>query len=99
MRDKVKELGGFTSISTKWTQTNKDTRIQVNSAWAKSHFIFRDPKDPSTTREYKDAMSQLYAYSMIGKVKHDDIADSIALAVDYILSFAGNQVTIMKRPF
>ena len=99
VKDKVKELGGFTSITTKWTQTNKETRIQVNSAWAKSHFLFRDPKAPETPREYKDAMNQLYGYSMIGKVKHDDVADVIALTVEYILSFAGNKVTILKRKF
>ena len=99
VKDKVKELGGITSITTKWTQTNKETRIQVNSAWAKSHFLFRDPKDPETSREYKDAMAQLCGYSMIGKVKHDDVADVISLAVDYILSFAGNKVTILKRKF
>lgn len=99
VKDKVKELGGFTSITTKWTQTNKETRIQVNSAWAKSHFLFRDPKDPHTSHEYKGAMGQLYSYSMIGKVKHDDVADVIALSVEYILSFAGNKVTIIKRKF
>ena len=99
VKDKVKDLGGITSITTKWTQTNKETRIQVNSAWAKSHFLFRDPKDPNTSREYKDAMTQLCSYSMIGKVKHDDIADAIALSVEYILSFAGNKVTIIKRRF
>lgn len=99
VKDKVKELGGITSITTKWTQTNKETRIQVNSAWAKAHFLFRDPKDPSTPREYKDAMSQLCSYSMLGKVKHDDVADVIAMSVEYILSFAGNTVTIVKRRF
>lgn len=99
VRDKVKEKGGFTSISTKWTQSNKETRIQTNSAWAKSHFLFRDPTDPSTTKEYRTAMTQLCTYSMIGKVKHDDVADVIALTVDYILNRAGQRVQILKRPF
>lgn len=99
VKDRIKELGGFTSITTKWTQTNKDTRIQVNSAWAKSHFIFRDPKNSSTPKEYRTAMNQLCTYSMIGKVKHDDVADVIALTVDFIQSRAGNRVEILKRPF
>lgn len=99
VRDKVKEQGGITSISTKWTQTNKETRIQVNSAWAKSHFLFRDPKHASTPKEYRTAMSQLCSYSMVGKVKHDDVADVLSLSVDYILSRAGQQVKILKRPF
>ena len=99
VRDIVKELGGFASITTKWTQTNKETRIQTNSAWAKTHFFFRDPKSPTTPQEYRTAMNQLYAYSMVGKVKHDDVADVISLTVEYILSFAGNKATIIKRPF
>lgn len=96
---RVSELGGFTKITTKWTQSSKATRIQVNSAWAKDHFIFRNPNDPKTDREYRAAMNQLYSYSMVGKVPHDDVADVLALAVDYILSFAGNKVQILRRPF
>jgi len=99
VKDKVKELGGFTSITTKWTQTNKTTRIVSNSAWAKSHFYFRDPKDSSTSREYREAMNQLYAYSMVGKVPHDDIADVLSLTVEYILNYMGQRAVIMRRPF
>ena len=97
--DRVKELGGFTKITCKWTQTNKETRIQVNSAWVKDHFIFRDPNDPKTDKEYRAAMNQLCAYSMIGKVKNDDAADVLSLFVEYILSFSANRVTILKKPF
>ena len=99
VKDKVKELGGITSITTKWTQTNKVTRIVSNSAWAKSHFYFRDPKSPDTSREYRDAMNQLYTYSMVGKVPHDDVADVISLTVEYILNYMGQKAVIMRRPF
>ena len=99
VKDRLKELGGFTSITTKWTQTNKNTRIQVNSAWAKSHFFFRDPQDPDTPKEYRDAMRQLFAYSMVGKVAHDDVADVLSLTVEFILSRVGNAVKIIRRPF
>lgn len=99
IKDKVKELGGFTSITTKWTQSNKNTRIVANSAWAKSHFYFRDPKDPTTPKEYRDALSQLCAYSMIGKVPHDDVADVLSLTVEYILNYMGQRAIIMKRMF
>ena len=99
VKDKVKELGGFTSITTKWTQSNKNTRIVANSAWAKSHFYFRDPKDPSTSKEYRDAMNQLCAYSMVGKVPHDDVADVLSLTVEYILNYMGQKVVVMRRPF
>lgn len=99
IKDKVKELGGITAITTKWTQSNKNTRIIANSAWAKSHFYFRDPKDPSTSKEYRDAMNQLYSYSMVGKMPHDDIPDVLSLTVEYILNYMGQKAIIMRRPF
>ena len=99
VKDKVKELGGSTAITTKWTQTNKNTRIVANSAWVKSHFYFRDPNAESTTREYRTAMNQLCSYSMIGKVPHDDVADVLSLTVDYILNYMGQKAVIINRPF
>jgi predicted phage terminase large subunit-like protein len=95
----VKDRGGITHITTKYTTANKETKIIVNSAWVKDHFFFRDPKSPNTDREYRTAMNQLCTYSMVGKVKNDDIADALALFVDFILSFSANKVTILKRPF
>ena len=99
VKDKVKELGGFTSITTKWTQSNKSTRIVANSAWAKSHFYFRDPKSESTSKEYRTAMTQLCSYSMVGRVAHDDVPDVISLTVEYILNYMGQKAVIMRRPF
>ena len=99
IKDKVKELGGFTSITCKWTQSNKVTRIIANSAYAKAHFYFRDPKAPDTTKEYRDAMNQLCSYSMVGRVPHDDVADVISLTVEYILNYMGQKAVIMRRPF
>lgn len=99
VKDKVKELGGIASITTKWTQTNKVTRIVSNSAWAKSHFYFRDTKADSTDKEYRTAMTQLYSYSMVGKVPHDDCADVLSLTVEYILNYMGQRAVIMRRPF
>ena len=99
IKDKLKELGGITSITCKWTQTNKITRIVSNSAWAKAHFYFRDPKSATTDREYRTAMTQLCTYSMVGRVAHDDVADVISLTVEYILNYMGQRAVIMRRPF
>ena len=94
---RVKELGGMTSIQTKWTQTNKDTRIQINSGMVKSNVLFKMPE--KRDREYNEAMKQLTSYSMMGKNKHDDVPDTLAMFVDWQLSDRTNMVTIMKRPF
>ena len=94
---RVKELGGFTSITTKWTQTNKETRIQVNSAMVKEHVLFKD--DSKMDKEYREAIRQLTTYSMMGKNKHDDVPDCLAMFVDWQMSDRSNVVQILKRPF
>ena len=96
---KLKEYGGVTSITTRWTQTNKETRIQSSSGIVKSRFLFLDESEYIKHREYRNAMNQLCTYSMRGKNKHDDIADSLSMCVDYIMNGISNKVTIMKRPF
>ena len=96
---RVKELGGMTSITTKWTQTNKETRIQVNSAMVKEHVLFKDESLYAQDREYREAMMQLTTYSMMGKNPHDDVPDALAMFVDWQMSDRSNIAVIMKRPF
>lgn len=96
---RVKEMGGMTSITTRWTQSNKETRIQTNSGMVKSRVLFKDESLYAQDREYRDAMLQLTTYSMMGKNKHDDVPDALAMFVDWMLSSTNNIVTVMKRPF
>lgn len=96
---RVKELGGLTSITTKWTQTNKETRIQTNSALVKEHVLFKDESMYESDKEYRNAMTQLTTYSMMGKNKHDDVPDTLAMFVDWRMSDRNNIATIMRRPF
>ena len=93
---RVRELGGMTSIQTKWTQSNKDTRIQINSALVKERILF---KYDSPSKEYREMMTQLTSYSMMGKNKHDDVPDALSLFVDWQMSDRANIATIIKRPF
>ena len=97
VQKRLRELGGVTTITTKWTQTNKEARIQTNSGWVKSHVLFRD--DKAQNKEYRTAMNQLIGYTMAGKNKHDDVADVLAMFVDMVASSDLNTVKVMKRPF
>ena len=99
VQKRVKELGGLTNITTKWTQTSKETRIQVNSALVKAHVLFKDESLYAQDREYRDAMTQLTTYSMMGRNKHDDVPDTLAMFVDWQMTDRANIATIMKRPF
>ena len=96
---RVKELGGMTSIQTRWTQTNKETRIQTKSALVKEHVLFKDESLYAKDREYRDAMTQLTTYSMMGKNKNDDVPDALAMFVDWQMSDRTNIATIIKRRF
>lgn len=96
---RVKELGGMTSITTKWTQTNKETRIQTNSALVKEHVLFKDESIYAKDREYREAMTQLTTYSMMGKNPHDDVPDALAMFVDWQMSDTHNIAVLMRRPF
>ena len=96
---RVKELGGLTSIQTKWTQSSKETRIQVNSALVKEHVLFKDESYYAKDREYREAMTQLTTYSMMGKNKNDDVPDALAMFVDWQMSDRTNIATLVKRRF
>lgn len=96
---RVKELGGMTSITTKWTQTNKETRIHSNAGSAKAHILFLDEKAQGYSKEYQLAMTQLCTYSIAGRNKNDDVPDTIAMFVDWQMSDTRNIATIMRRPF
>ena len=96
---RVKELGGMTSITTKWTQTNKETRIHSSAGSAKAHILFLDKNAQGYTKEYQLAMTQLCTYSIAGKNKHDDVPDVLSMFVDWQMSDRSNIVQILKRPF
>lgn len=96
---RVRELGGITNITTKWTQSKKETRIEINSSWVKSHCLFKDESLYKDDKEYLTAMKMLCSYTSMGKNKNDDVPDVLAMFVDFVLSFASNRVTVMRRPF
>ena len=65
----------------------------------KAHVLFKDESIYAQDREYRDAMNQLTTYSMMGKNKHDDVPDTLAMFVDWQMSNQSNIVQILKRPF
>lgn len=96
---RCRELGAPVSITTKWTQTNKATRIEINSSWIRLHCLFKDESLYKDDREYEVAMRQMTSYTVAGKNKNDDVVDVLSMLVDFVTSFSANKVTIMRRPF
>ena len=95
----VKDKGGITHITTKYTTSNKETKIIVNSAWVKEHCLFRDESLYKKNSEYGKMVNMLCSYTMVGKNKNDDVPDGMAMLAEYAQSFGANQVTVFQRPW
>lgn len=93
----IDEAGAACTVTTKWNQTNKETRILVASGWIKEHCLFKDDSVFGEDREYRNAMMMLCGYSMVGKNKNDDVPDAMSTLYDFVRNMKGNRVEILKR--
>lgn len=91
----IDERGGRCSITKKYTTQNKETKIIVNSDWVKKHILFKDESEWSEM--YRKFMFSVYSYVQMGKNKHDDSVDALAMLALYSQSFDGASVEIMSR--
>lgn len=95
----VKARGGITHITTKYTTSNKETKIIVNSAWVKEHCLFKDASKYDRNSEYAKMIRFLCGYTMSGKNKNDDVPDGMAMFAEFAQSLSGNRVEVFKRTF
>ena len=99
VQEEVKKLGGITKITTKFTTSNKETKIILNSAFVKEHFLFKDNSKYKKKDDYGKMMDFLCSYTVTGKNKHDDVPDGMAMLSEYAQSFTKNKVEIFNRFF
>lgn len=99
VQKRVREKGGRTKITTKFSTANKETRIIIAAGYAKEHFLFKDESVYRDDREYRTAMNMLCGYTMAGKNKNDDVPDAISMLVDFSESFRLAKAEVFKRPF
>ena len=97
VQNDVKKQNGITHITTKFTSTNKETKIIVNSAWVKEHCLFKDESLYKRYSEYGKFIDMLCSYTVAGKNKHDDVPDSMAMLAEFAQSLNGAKVEIFKR--
>lgn len=99
VQKEIKEKGGRTRITTKFTTANKETKIIVNSPFVKDRFLFKDNSVIKQDKEYRKMLSMLTGYTMAGKNKNDDVPDAMAMLAEFIQSLEINKVEVFKRPF
>ena len=100
LKERCDEEGGrLTHITKKRTQSNKETKIIVNSPWVKEHCLFLDDSRIEPGSDYQAFLRKLCSYSVKGKNKHDDVPDVMAQYALYVNNINGNQAKLIKRVF
>ena len=101
VQERIKAQGARTKITAKWTQSNKETKIQVNSPWVKQHCVFKFAEcvKGSEWKEYRQMLQMLCSYTLAGNNKHDDVPDAFAQLAEYAQSFNKREVKLVKRFF
>ena len=95
----VKNAGFNTSIRTKRTISNKQTRIEFASDGIKKNFYFKHPSTYKRGCQYWGFMQEVTTYVRSGKVAHDDAPDSLSLLENEIRNRISGKIEIFKRPF
>lgn len=93
----VKAKGGRCHITKKYTTQNKETKIIVNSSWVKEHVIFKDITEYEPKSDYGVMMSFLCSYTQLGKNKHDDAPDALAMFAQFVDALLGGEAQVGKR--
>lgn len=99
VQKEVKEQGGIAKITTKYTTSNKETRIIVASPWVKEHVLFKDSSIIKKDKEYRKMLNQLCSYTMAGRNKNDDVCDAWSMFANYVQQLEGTKVEVFRRPF
>lgn len=93
----VKAKDGRCHITKKYTTQNKETKIIVNSSWVKEHVIFKDITEYEPKSDYGVMMSFLCSYTQLGKNKHDDAPDTLAMFAQFVDALLGGEGQVVKR--
>ena len=99
VEDRVNQMGARCNITTKPTETNKETRIIVNADWVKKNVLFKDKSQYTPNSDYGVFMKWLFSYSVAGKNAHDDVPDCMANYALFINRKLGAVATVTNRFF
>lgn len=89
-----------TSIETKYTTANKETKILVNADWIKKHCLFLDPSLYTPKSDYGLFMGNVCTYTTKAKVLHDDGIDSLSMLAECVQDTLGRKESrIVRSPY
>jgi len=81
-----------------FTGNGKRQRIFDKAPDIREHMLFLS--EGHRTKEYSQFMHSVFSFTVTGKqAKHDDAADSLAMAIDFAIFGQSNKVQVLKRFF
>lgn len=102
VQKRLDKLHNGCSVTTKPTETNKETKIIVNADWVKKHVVFKDISMYKAKSDYGRMMHLLCTYSTLSKGKdvHDDVPDGLAMLALFInQTFRRRQAVVVHGGF
>ena len=99
VENQINSMSGRTSVRTKRTTANKQTKIILASDNIRNHFWFKNPNYLSNASEYAHFLRDTWSYSQVSRNQHDDSVDSLAMMENMIANLTTGKVQAFKRPF
>lgn len=87
-----------TMIETKFTNSNKATKILVNSHFIKKHFLFLESALYAPKSDYGKFMANVSEYTTKKEPPHDDGPDSLAMLAEYVTGRGGSSFEVIRNP-
>lgn len=99
IQKEIEKLEYHLPITTKSAPTNvgKEQRIFDKAPDIRDYFYFLDVSH--RTKEYNLFMQNIFSFKIVGKNKHDDAPDSMAMVCDMAFKRQGAKIEIINRPF
>lgn len=97
LREELRKRGLHVNLTSKAASTavGKEKRIYDKAPDIRDHMIFR--ADGYRSKEYSLFMQNVYSFKVIGKNKHDDAPDSLAMAADMAFGTRGKYELFARR--
>lgn len=102
VEEMVRAGGGLTAFKTKFTTSNKETRIITASDSILEHFYFKDSSLYDPQSDYGQMIKALTSYTRLArnqKNQHDDAPDGLSLLENEIRRLSTAQVKVYERFF
>lgn len=97
--DMLAEREALCAVTTKYTGSNKETRILAASPWVLNQLTFRDASLYSHNSDYGRMMAQVVGYTLEGRVPHDDAPDALSMLADLLGAQSTARAHAVRRPF